>query len=141
MGTMTELFGTEDDRDKLIARLTHERDVLGKAIAEAGIKAGLLHPSITTSAGPHSIMFVEDLADVILAHEATIKDLEENIIVKADWIEATIADSEREYWLLQEIRTIAETPNPAAFQLETIASIATMMLNKTYKDSNNGNNG
>lgn len=47
---------------KLVERLTHERDALGQAIADAAMKVGIWNGEVPLT-GPHLIMFANDLAE------------------------------------------------------------------------------
>ncbi|AGR47841.1 hypothetical protein PHIM7_142 [Sinorhizobium phage phiM7] len=86
-----------DDRLDALYRVTHERDMLAEAIANAAIKAGIYNGVYGKAAGPFMLMLCEDMAEVI-------KSLEDNIGVKADWIEATINDSAGEYEIMHRTR-------------------------------------
>lgn len=71
--------------DDQLARVTHERDMLAEAIADAAIKAGIYNGIYGKSAGPMMLQLANDMAEVI-------KDLEHNMNIKADFIDATIND-------------------------------------------------
>lgn len=79
-----------DDRLEPLIRVTCERDMLAEAIANAAIKAGIYNGEVPLT-GPHMLMLCDDLAEVI-------KSLEDNIGVKANFIEATIDNSINDYW-------------------------------------------
>lgn len=53
--------GVQGDAD-LVKRLTHERDALGQAIADAALKAGMYNGEVPLS-GPHLIMFAQHLGE------------------------------------------------------------------------------
>ncbi|AKF13419.1 hypothetical protein PHIN3_156 [Sinorhizobium phage phiN3] len=74
-----------DDRLDALYRVTRERDMLAEAIANAAIKAGIYNGVEGKAAGPLMLMLCQDMAEVI-------KSLEDNIGVKADFIEATMND-------------------------------------------------
>lgn len=67
-------------------RVVQERDILINAIANAAFRVGIYNGVYGSNiGGPTALMLVDDMTEVI-------KDLEHNMNIKADFIEATIND-------------------------------------------------
>lgn len=57
----------------LVKRLTHERDALGQAIADAALKAGMYNGEVPLT-GPHLIMFAQHLGEATAAQPDSGRD-------------------------------------------------------------------
>lgn len=69
--TFTErLPGGTPDPSSVIETLTHERDMLAKAIGEAAQKAGITSPGFGFT-GPQLIMLADDMAECVLSYASS----------------------------------------------------------------------
>lgn len=98
---------------KEIERLTHERDTLGQAIADAALKAGMYNGEVSLT-GAHLIMFAQHLGEAAQQHaQAALSDEQIDSIVR----NACHSDPQMvtgEYCLtIDEVRAILATRQPS----------------------------
>lgn len=64
-----------DDKDKRIAELTHQRDVIAREIAEAAVRLGIVVDGVPLT-GPQVILLVRDVAEAARRGMALSKSVE-----------------------------------------------------------------